>query len=980
MTRPAPDAAAEIARSLGLTQERIDLRAAAIGLTAADRSRLRRAAEGLGDRIDTVIDGLYERFLAHPETASFLGSSERVARLRRAQRAYLETLLHSAVDEDYVLGRLRIGVAHHRVQLSPQWYLASYAHIVVGHVDRLLESAATRAEGIDAVLALLRSVMLDATLVLDAYGASEEAEILASRGAPDAGGPETGDAPGAADGSPASRRPRRRSVTQLELTSDIVASRRSFVDITAGDLAVVRALAPLVVGAMPSILDEFYGFFSSSPETSGLVPAGAVARLKQQVASYWQELVVSEVDRPYAVSRTRIGVVHSRVGLAPQWYLAGLARQLCGLIRVIAAARDDVADCIKALVKLVFFDVAFVIDAYMDARAESLLRLEGYADRLVAGLSAAVAVVDEQRRIVSANGALLDMLGIDGGLLYRMELAAAVQLPGLAELVARAGAAPRGRAVERSTVGEREYRITAIGLDPSDGLGERLTAVVFDDITALLGVSNEVERTDDRFERLLESTGAVVWEMDAVNATVTAISSSVLELTGFRDLHFLGRVGAWIGRVVPADQDRLQQTLDALTDEEPAELEHRLIRADGREIWVLSRVRRTDGAGGARFVGVTIDVTRAKDTERLRTEAVGQLAGGIAHVLNNALTSVMGNLELEVATRGGRSESPRIEAAMAESRRAAEVTAQLLSFAGRQMLQPTELVLGDVVRELGPRLQELVGDQIRLELRNDAAPWACRVDRSLLERSLVSLVRNAAEAIEGPGEVVVSTRNAHERDPLTGVPREWSELVVLDTGRGMPRDLGISVVEPFVSTKPPSDGAGLGLSQAYGFALQSGGSLDIESSAGHGTAIRLRFPRLLTGGAPRLPALTGGEQPLAVVVEDDAGVRDVAVAVLVELGYAVEEAGSAHEALDLLVRRHPDVMLIDVLLGDGPDGLTLARLVGETAPGVRIVITSGYAAENFELGGLPEGTPFLAKPFALASLREAVDRARLPRA
>lgn len=939
-----------------------------MGLDQAARARLRDAAPAAAAVLPALVDRLYEQMRALPATHALLTSDELVARLKAQQRIYLHELLAAEIDWPYILRRLVIGEVHHRVRLAPQWYLATYAFMLADLLEVLLGTATTREDGGERVCALIASVSLDAGLMLDAYGRSEEAALWSRAGQPAA--ELTLRTAGAASPSPA---PPSGGPTQIRLSTEATAERRRFLGLSDDDLQRLRGLRPLIAAHTPAILDDFYALLASRPETAALVQPDTARRLKQQVASYWMELADGAFDRPYAASRMRIGVIHEKIGVETASYLTGLARQLCGLTRAIVRERPEPLEDLRALIRAVFFDLSFVIDAYMTARVDSLLRTQGYADQLVAGLASAVAVIDAGDRLLSANRTLLTLLGGDPGTLYRLPLESALPLPEAVALVRSLRASGHAREVGVGRLGHRTMRCTAMRL-AGHGSAEHAIALVLDDITDILRLGHDFTRQADQFEQVADAAGAVLWEMDVASGTITAINRAALDLTGFRDVFFLGRPWAWHERL--PDRDRFTRRAAALSAGTQAELDYALRRADGSELWVRTLLRRSPDGEEPRLRGVTLDMTATRRAEVVRLESIGTIAGGVAHTVNNALTCVMGYIELQAIELGGLPQAPLLQDALAAAHSAREVAARLLAFAGKQMLRPAPLSLSEVSRAAEPRLRATLGPGTRLRLALEGGLWLCRVDREQLLTAIECLAANARDALGGAGELVVTTRNRPSdglADDEAGCGQDWVEIEVSDTGSGMPESVRARAMDPFFTTRSLAEATGLGLSMVYGFVTQSCGHVALDSAPGVGTRVRLRFPRLTE--APHAAPAAAPTQPLLLFVEDEPEVRRLAVRMVRQLGYEVRDTGSAEEALQLAAALRPAILLTDIVIGQGTDGITLARRLADADPQLAVILTSGYAEDQFDLSRLPTGTQFLPKPFTLAMLTAALQAA-----
>ncbi len=420
-----------------------------------------------------------------------------------------------------------------------------------------------------------------------------------------------------------------------------------------------------------------------------------------------------------------------------------------------------------------------------------------------------------------------------------------------------------------------------------------------------------------------------------------------------------------------------------------------------------------------------------------KMDAIGRLTGGIAHDFNNLLTVVLGNIEMLDAEMP---ETGEIREMHDQIRRAAQsaaqLTHQLLAFARRQPLSPADVDVGRLVTGLDGLLRREFGSTVGVDITCPPSLWHARVDPVQLETAVLNLANNAREAMPLGGRLTIACANLAIRKPDIDQfgeirPGNYVMLSVSDTGQGIARDVLAKVFDPFFSTKPPGRGTGLGLSMVYGFVTQSGGHARIASEQGRGTTVRLYLPSVdaVPGGSPRQDAGAGpgplaglrtspivgdpfaGDQaaparPAAIqpagapqprhrprqagdqampggtervlVVEDSDMVRDYAMSVLTSLGYSVTGAADGPEALSLLdAGLQLDLLLSDVLLPNGMNGLELAEAVHQRRPGLPVLFMSGYI-ENVDVhhSRLDPSTNLLLKPFRRASLATMV-RGRL---
>ncbi len=370
-----------------------------------------------------------------------------------------------------------------------------------------------------------------------------------------------------------------------------------------------------------------------------------------------------------------------------------------------------------------------------------------------------------------------------------------------------------------------------------------------------------------------------------------------------------------------------------------------------------------------------------------KMQAIGQLAGGVAHDFNNVLTAIIGYSDLLLANH--RPTDPSFQDIMQikqNANRAAGLVRQLLAFSRRQTLRPQVLQLADVVSELQNLLRRLVGETIELEVKHGRDLWLVKADLNQFEQVIVNLVVNARDAMTEGGRISLRTRNVasgecasyHEQSLPAA---DYVLIEVEDTGHGIPVDVRDKIFEPFFTTKEVGKGTGLGLSMVYGIVKQTGGFVFVESEPGRGATFRIFLPRHIPSAveepakkeAANKPAdLTG--QGAILLVEDEEAVRSFASRALASRGYTVLEADSGVEAIKVVEAAEGKIDLIvsDVIMPemDGPTMLTELRKRGLAA---RIIFVSGYADDAFAKN-LPEGQEFLflPKPFTLKQLVETV--------
>jgi two-component system, NtrC family, sensor kinase len=384
----------------------------------------------------------------------------------------------------------------------------------------------------------------------------------------------------------------------------------------------------------------------------------------------------------------------------------------------------------------------------------------------------------------------------------------------------------------------------------------------------------------------------------------------------------------------------------------------------------LARTRREEQA----LLRANLEIQRREVAEDAllraqRLEAVGQMTGGIAHDFNNLLTVIAGNAAM-IDKRAGDAPAARRAAASIQlaAQRGAEITQQLLAFAGRQTIRPETIDLNKRLLAFKPLLDRAASEaiQISLDLDKDVQP-VC-VDPGQFEAAILNLVGNARDAMPDGGWITIATRNASlDLDARRGAPAEPAvRVAVSDTGTGMDRATVAKAFEPFFTTKGIGKGTGLGLSQVYGFARQAGGTARIISSPGAGTTIEVTLPMSAKPppAEPEARRLSNRDPRGAVVlvVEDELNVLELAVETLEDLGYVAIAAAGAHAALEQLKQvKRVDVLFTDLVMPGGMYGLQLSTEAMRLRPGLKVLLTSGHT--GLPGADLPKDIPVLPKPY-----------------
>jgi PAS domain S-box-containing protein len=416
---------------------------------------------------------------------------------------------------------------------------------------------------------------------------------------------------------------------------------------------------------------------------------------------------------------------------------------------------------------------------------------------------------------------------------------------------------------------------------------------------------------------------------------------------------------------------------------------------------VLMEFSRTyvDVAGEQLVFTIGRDVTQQRALEEQlrqsqKLEAVGQLAGGVAHDFNNVLTAILGFsvLMMEGLAPDDPSRRDLLEIKKA-GERAASLTRQLLAFSRKQILQPKVLNINTVVAGMEAMLKRLIFAHVNLKLSLAPEVGLVKMDPTQLEQILINLAVNAADAMPRGGKLTIETGNVtldeqYQQGHLPVTPGEYVMLAVSDTGTGMDEATSRRIFEPFFTTKAVGKGTGLGLATTYGIVKQSGGNIWVYSELGRGSTFKIYLPHVVTSAAGVLERATEAKEmprgsETILLVEDDEGVRLLVRIALERAGYHLLEAGNPKEAMQ--VARAFDgpihLLLSDVIMPES-EGMPLFERLSELHPDLQVLYISGYADDAIVRHGvLVEGAPFLQKPFtSLALARKVRDILDTPKA
>ena len=498
-------------------------------------------------------------------------------------------------------------------------------------------------------------------------------------------------------------------------------------------------------------------------------------------------------------------------------------------------------------------------------------------------------------------------------------------------------------------------------------------------------------RAEAKYRKLVEQVAAVSYIAQlGINGEWLYVSPQVETMFGFSAEEWLTGSRVWIRHVHPEDHKIIEAAEEASSRGERFQAEYRVIRKDGRIIWVSDTAVVVPSADSQPVMeGIIVDITERKQLETQlqqsrRMEAIGRLAGGIAHDFNNLLTIIKGYTELALmrshVSTELRTDIERIEDA---SERATSLVRQLLAFSRRQVLQPKLIDLNSIVLGLHKLLRRLMDEDVEMLTIPGKDLGTIKADPAQIEQVIMNLVVNARDAMPDGGRLTVETANvdldaAYAREQVSMLPGRYVMLTVSDTGVGMTPEEVAHIFEPFYTTKESGRGTGLGLSTVYGIVKQSGGYIWVYSEPEHGSSFKVYLPRI-DGTAETLPVKkTHGEHrkgtETILLVEDEPQVRELTRTVLANRGYSVVVTETPDDAERLCEQNGTEIQLLltDVIM-PGISGRELARRLTLRYPKMRVLYMSGYTFNVIAQGGmLEDGVAFLQKPFTPSALADKV--------
>ena len=519
---------------------------------------------------------------------------------------------------------------------------------------------------------------------------------------------------------------------------------------------------------------------------------------------------------------------------------------------------------------------------------------------------------------------------------------------------------------------------------------------IVEDITVRKLYEETLLISEQRFRTLTETTSSAIFVYSADRFVYVNKASQIL--TGYSSdellsMHFWDVVHPQYKALIRERGMARQRGEDV-----PVRYEFKIVRKDGTERWIDFTSGKIQWQGTSAAIASAFDITERKEAEEekekleeqllqaQKMEAIGRLAGGVAHDFNNMLNVIIGYAELVLGKLGQENTIRKdIEEIIKAATRSASLTQQLLAFSRKQIIKPEVVSVNELLKNLEKMLRRLITESIDMVFVFGKDCGLIQVDPAQLEQVVMNLVINARDAMPAGGKLTIETASVELNDTSAGyhpeaVPGRYSMIAVTDTGQGMDNETRSKIFEPFFTTKERGKGTGLGLATVYGIVKQSGGHIFVYSEPGQGATLKIYFPRTNAGQPVQEPRPAerphhGGSEHI-LVVEDEVKLRHLFEATLPSLGYRVITAANGDEALVLVEERglKPDMVITDVVM-PGMGGVALVEHLRKTLPDIKVLYMSGYTDNAIvHHGVLDPGTPFIQKPFHIKDLAAKVKR------
>lgn len=520
------------------------------------------------------------------------------------------------------------------------------------------------------------------------------------------------------------------------------------------------------------------------------------------------------------------------------------------------------------------------------------------------------------------------------------------------------------------------------------------------ELEARKAAEEELKRSEERYRTLVENAGEVI--VVAQEGKIRFANRRVFDLLGVQPEELKDR--PFTQYIHPEDRQILfERRADMLQGKFlPSDYCFRVLDRAGRPRWVEINAVVIDWEGRPATLNFLEDITERKQAqdeqdalrEQLaqsqKVEAIGRLAGGVAHDFNNMLSIILGYGDMLLGKIGADDPLRDFVLQIVEAaKRSAALTRQLLAFSRKQTLKPEALDLNDTLSNLEKMLRRLIGEDIELKVVPGEPLAPVMADPGQIEQVILNLAINARDAMPGGGKLIMETSNVDADEDCVKLhedltPGSYVLLSVSDTGCGMDDDVKNKIFEPFFTTKDKGKGTGLGLATVYGIVKQSGGNISVVSAPGKGASFKIYLPRTETAPAEAKAVPAAGEKWVGensggniLIVEDEEALRNLMRNILSRQGFTVTLAADGIDALRFIEEKSlaPDLLITDVVM-PGISGFALVEKFRTAFPDIRVLYMSGYTdQEVYKMSEQDRGAPFMHKPFSIVELTAKVKEA-----
>lgn len=522
------------------------------------------------------------------------------------------------------------------------------------------------------------------------------------------------------------------------------------------------------------------------------------------------------------------------------------------------------------------------------------------------------------------------------------------------------------------------------------------------DITERVNAEKALQESERRYKMATNAGGVGVWDWN-LETNEIYIDPILKMILGYDDHEIENQLDVWGNLVHPDDRKMVMDQAEAhIKGRSPRyEVKHRMMHRDGSVRWFQTRgtVLYNIKDHPFRMVGTDTDITKQMQAElekatiesqlikAQKMEAVGTLAGGIAHDFNNLLTTIQGYTDISLSQlKEGEGLYRYLKQIHRATKRAANLTNQLLLFSRKQLIEPASININETIQNVLQLLERIIGEDIRIETKFETKVWKIWADMGNMEQMIMNLLVNSRDAMPKGGMITIQSENVNltetESKKMPGArPGRFVCLTFNDSGVGMSEKVLQHIFEPFFTTKEMGKGTGLGLSVVYGIIQQHKGWLSVHSKVAEGTEFKVYLPAsFIKQQVVKKEELSlreyHGKGEVILLVEDEEDILDFAAGILGEYGYKVLKAVSLKHALEVYHKNVSDIDVVfsDVVLPDG-NGLNLVEILREKRPNLPVLLTSGYTGDKTNWNKIQEkGYRFLKKPFALLELLKAIRR------